>query len=248
MAPLLDFRGLVEIGFRGDNVRRQHPVGFHQADGQGNGDHQRHHHHKLAHNAGHQHQRQEGGHGGQHRRGYRGGDFLYRLDTGGHPVGATRQALVDGLDHDHGIIHQHTQRNHHAQQHHNVQAEAGDMQYPEGTGENKGNADAGKKGDTKTEKQPGDQQHEKQADQGIGLHDINGLIGNLGRIIDQYQLHPGLLGVPVAIVDKGFQVFDQLQGIGFGLLGNGEKNAGLVVVADQALCLFTPALYSGNLT
>ena len=64
--------GFPEIDFQGQHVGRQDPVGFEQADHQGNGNDQRDDLHELAQDAGQQHKRQKRGDCGHHRGGDRG--------------------------------------------------------------------------------------------------------------------------------------------------------------------------------
>ena len=136
-----------EVDVESMHVRRQHPVRLEQADRERGGHHQRHHEHELADDAGHQHQRRERRHRGQHRGGDRCEDLVQRVERRRDHLLATRHAVVDRLDHDNGVVDDHAEADHHTEQHHDVERHADRAEHPEGAGQRERDADTGQQRD-----------------------------------------------------------------------------------------------------
>ena len=150
-----------------------------------------------------------------------------------HGLGAGPQALIDRLHHHHGVIHDHAKRDHDAEQDRIVQGHAAGVQQQEGPGQRERDADAGQDGDARAEEGPGDQQHQREADQGILLHQGQRPAGADGLVVHQRQPRAGCGAELVSGLDVIRYGVHQFQRVGAGLLGDGEQRGGLAVKAHD---------------
>jgi hypothetical protein len=224
-APALHARGVVEVQPQhADDMGRQHPVGLDQADGQRQGDDEGDDEHELADDARQQHQRQEGRDGGRHRRGHRRDHLAQGVDRRGEMVLAALDAIVDGLDHHHGVVDQHAQGDDDAEQHRDVEGVAQRVQHAEGAGQREGNAEADQQRDARTEEQPADAENDQQAEHGVGLHDADGLTRHHRLVVHQHRRDAGLGQRLILLGDVAVDLLHQLDGVHLALLGHREHH------------------------
>ena len=226
---------------------RQHPEGLQQRDGQRDDHHGGDHAHEVAEYSRQQNQRCKGGHGGEHRRGDGCCDLAQCIECRLHRIHAVAQAVIDPLDDDHRIVDQHAEHDHHAKQDHHIQGLADQREHPEGAGKDEGNADGGQQGDSRAEKQPGHDQNQGQADQGVGLHQADRIAGGDGLVVDQYQFYTGGVGEPVAALEVDLQALDQFDGVGVCLLEHGKHHRRPVLVGRQLIGFGARAFHPGDI-
>ncbi len=159
---------------------------------------------------------------------------------------AALHAVVDGLDHDHGIVDQHAEDDDHAEQHRNVQRVTQRMEDGKGAGQREGNAERNQDCDAGAEEQPADRQHQHQTLQRVLLHGGDRLARRHRLVVKQLQLHAVVGEARVLFGDVGIEPLDQLQRIGAALLGHGEDYRALALVAGQAAGLGAAARNLGN--
>ena len=230
-----------EVDFKRQHVGRQNPVGLEQADEQGNGHHQRDDLHEFSQDARQQHQRQKGGNSGHHRGGNGGEYFPERIDNGSHGLRAPLQAIVNGLDHHHGVVDDHTQDDHDGKQHGIVQGKTTGIEYQKSAGKCERNTDGGQKGDPCSQEQPGDQQDQEQADERVGLHNRQRLAGTYGLVVRQDKLYAGCVLETVPVIEVFVQDIHQFQYVGIRVLGDRQEHGGFAFISDHLRRLFPGA-------
>jgi len=178
------------------------------------GDDERNHEHELADDSRQQHQRQEGGDGGQHRSRHGREHLAHRSDRRAMYRFAALHAVIDRLHHDHRIVDQHAEHDDDAKQHRNIQRVAQRVEDGEGARQREWNADADQQRDAGPEEQPGHRQHHQQALQGVPLHGVDRLARRYRLIVEQLQLHAVVGKARVLFGDVGVEALDQLQRVG----------------------------------
>ena len=227
-------RGAGEVDLQRRHVRGHHPVGLDQAHQQRQRHHQRHQQHELADDAGHEHQRQEGGNRRCHRRQHRPADLAHRVERGGQRIGPARDAVIDGFGDDDRIVDQHAQRNHDAEQHRNRQREIEGVQDGESACQREGNPQADQDRQSRAEKQPAQTQHDQQTQQGVGFHHANGGFCRHGLVVEQHQAEAVLFQRRRTRLDQLVDIGDQIQRVHPAFLGDGEDHRRLAIGCREA--------------